>query len=109
MYFIDVFLINVTEFYAILDAGSCILVYEGEGSNSSDGEVPPLSLTMVGWRGTKSVRAYVPVNDCIHYLRLCGADVSKFGKQQKYIGLRCKKLRIMNICKDKINLWNERN
>ncbi|KAJ9597965.1 hypothetical protein L9F63_011166, partial [Diploptera punctata] len=65
-----------------IDAGSCILVYEGEGDASGDGTVPSLSLTMVGWRGTKSVRAYVPVNDCIHYLRLCGADVSKFEKNK---------------------------
>jgi tRNA (cytosine34-C5)-methyltransferase len=54
-------------------------VYEVEES-SSDGSSPPLTFTMVGWRGAKSVRAYISVSDCVHYLRLCGADVSKYGE-----------------------------
>jgi hypothetical protein len=57
-----------------------VLVYQGEESPSSDGDIPPLTLAMVGWRGAKSVRAYVSISDCVHYLRLCGADVSKYGE-----------------------------
>jgi hypothetical protein len=57
-----------------------VLVYEVEESPYSDGGIPPLTLAMVGWRGTKSMRAYVSVSDCVHYLRLCGADVSKYGE-----------------------------
>ena len=37
-----------------------------------------LKLEMVGWKGKKSVRAYVPKMDRIHYLRLVGGDTSKF-------------------------------
>lgn len=59
-----------------LDAGSCILVYEEENPENPD----PLKLAMVGWRGTMSLRAYVPLHDSIHYLRLLGGDFSKFGK-----------------------------
>jgi tRNA (cytosine34-C5)-methyltransferase len=59
--------------------GSCVLVYQGEES-PSDADITPLTLAMVGWRGAKSVRAYVSVSDCVHYLRLCGADVSKYGE-----------------------------
>ncbi|CAD6234356.1 GSCOCG00001847001-RA-CDS [Cotesia congregata] len=55
-----------------VDAGSCILMYEEE--NSSD----PLRLNLVGWKGTISLRAYVPISDTIHYLRLLGADCSKY-------------------------------
>merc|ERR1712119_109700 len=32
----------------------------------------------VGWKGKISVRAYVPRNDRLHYLRLIGADISSF-------------------------------
>lgn len=34
---------------------------------------------MVGWKGIMSLRAYVTTCDAIHYLRLLGADCSKFG------------------------------
>ena len=33
---------------------------------------------MVGWKGKQSLRAYVPKNERIHYLRLIGGDTSKF-------------------------------
>ena len=32
----------------------------------------------VGWKGKMSVRAYVPRNDRLHYLRLIGADITAF-------------------------------
>lgn len=57
-----------------------MFVYQVEDSSCSDGGILPLSLVMVGWRGAKSMRAYVSVSDCVHYLRLCGADVSKYGE-----------------------------
>lgn len=56
--------------------GSCILIYE---ENETD-HPNPLKLQIVGWRGTMSLRAYVPKNDAIHYLRLLGADCSQFGR-----------------------------
>lgn len=37
---------------------------------------------MVGWKGNKSVRAYVAKNDRLHYLRLLGADTSKYEKNK---------------------------
>ncbi|XP_057325315.1 tRNA (cytosine(34)-C(5))-methyltransferase [Microplitis mediator] len=55
-----------------VDAGSCVLMYEEDDSPDS------LKLHLVGWRGTMSLRAYVPVCDTIHYLRLLGADCSQF-------------------------------
>lgn len=57
--------------YFVTANGSCVLEYRGE-----DG----LNIIVVGWRGTHSVRVYVPVNDCVHFLRLLGGDVSKFGE-----------------------------
>ncbi|XP_050573392.1 tRNA (cytosine(34)-C(5))-methyltransferase [Bombus affinis] len=56
--------------------GSCILIYEEEGTEN------PLKLQMVGWRGTMSLRAYVHVHDAIHYLRLLRADCSMFEKNK---------------------------
>ena len=35
-------------------------------------------MKIVGWKGKVSVRAYVPRNDRLHYLRLIGADISSF-------------------------------
>ena len=45
---------------------------------TDDKTKPSIRLEMVGWKGKKSVRAYVPKNDRIHYLRLVGGDTSKF-------------------------------
>ncbi|KAG7213694.1 hypothetical protein KM043_002935 [Ampulex compressa] len=58
--------------------GSCILLYKEEKT----GNPYPLKLEMVGWRGTMSLRAYVPIHDTIHYLRLLGADCSMFEKNK---------------------------
>lgn len=53
-----------------LAQGSCVLEYREEGG---------LNLDMVGWRGTRSLRAYVPSSDCVHFIRILGGDASKFG------------------------------
>jgi len=57
-----------------LDTGSIALVYE----ELDDEGKPRLKLEMVGWKGKKSVRAYVPKQERIHYLRLVGGDTAKF-------------------------------
>ncbi|XP_053694961.1 tRNA (cytosine(34)-C(5))-methyltransferase-like [Sabethes cyaneus] len=41
-----------------------------------------LELNVVGWRGAKSLRAYVDQHDTVHMLRLLGADVSKYEKNK---------------------------
>ncbi|XP_047520424.1 tRNA (cytosine(34)-C(5))-methyltransferase [Pieris napi] len=48
--------------------GSCILEYKDD----------ELDLTLVGWRGVHSLRAYTATPDAVHYLRLLGADYSKY-------------------------------
>lgn len=53
-----------------MSSGSCVLHYKEE----------KLELHLVGWRGTRSLRAYVDVNDSVHMLRLLGADISKYGE-----------------------------
>ncbi|CAH2231732.1 jg14312 [Pararge aegeria aegeria] len=50
--------------------GSCVLEYKDTESN--------LELTLVGWRGVHSLRAYTATSDTVHYLRLLGADFSKY-------------------------------
>lgn len=60
------------------DTGSCVLLFKEENTDNPY----PLNLKMVGWRGTMSLRAYVPIHDAIHYLRLLGADCSKFEKNK---------------------------
>ncbi|KAF0294944.1 tRNA (cytosine(34)-C(5))-methyltransferase [Amphibalanus amphitrite] len=50
-----------------------------------DAAVPPGRLVkthVVGWKGATSVRAYVQRNERIHYLRLLGADTSKYEKNK---------------------------
>lgn len=54
-------------------SGSCILVFNGD-----DG----LNLNVVGWKGAKSLRAYLDLHDSVHLLRLLDADVSKFEKNK---------------------------
>jgi len=58
-----------------LETGSVAFVYK-EGKEGK-GE-PNLKLEIVGWKGKESVRSYVPKSDRIHYLRLIGADTSKY-------------------------------
>lgn len=55
---------------ANLGAGSCVMKCIDEA----------LTMTLVGWRGTASLRAYTDQNDTVHMLRLLGADLSKYGK-----------------------------
>ncbi|XP_034826099.1 tRNA (cytosine(34)-C(5))-methyltransferase [Maniola hyperantus] len=50
--------------------GSCVLDYKDTETD--------LELTLVGWRGVHSLRAYTATNDTVHYLRLLGADYSKY-------------------------------
>ncbi|VVD00024.1 unnamed protein product [Leptidea sinapis] len=58
------------------DMGSCVLEYRGEGM------VGQLSLTLVGWRGANTLRAYTAAADTVHYLRLLGADYTKHDKNK---------------------------
>lgn len=70
---------KITDFIFTLfhiETGSCILICE-DTQNS-------LKLEMVGWRGVMSLRAYVPIHDAIHYLRLLGGDCDKFGERQLF-------------------------
>ncbi|XP_066594185.1 tRNA (cytosine(34)-C(5))-methyltransferase isoform X2 [Prorops nasuta] len=60
-------------------SGSCILIYEEEEKTDHS---YPLKLELVGWRGTMSLRAYVPIHNAIHYLRILGADCSKYEKNK---------------------------
>lgn len=53
-----------------IESGSCLLVYN-EPEND-------FTLNVVGWRGAKTIRAYIDLNDAIHMLRLLDADVSRF-------------------------------
>jgi tRNA (cytosine34-C5)-methyltransferase len=60
---------------ATLERGSLVLMVEFQIED--DG--PVCSLQLVGWKGAVSLRVYIPKHDRMHYLRLCGVDVSKFG------------------------------
>ncbi|XP_075216753.1 tRNA (cytosine(34)-C(5))-methyltransferase Nsun2 [Lycorma delicatula] len=53
--------------------GSCLLEYRGECG---------LNFDLVGWRGVHSMRAYISLSDCVHYLRLLGGDVSKYERNK---------------------------
>ncbi|XP_055374826.1 tRNA (cytosine(34)-C(5))-methyltransferase [Condylostylus longicornis] len=48
--------------------GSCILKYIDD----------KFAISLVGWRGTTSLRAYIEQNETIHILRLLKADISQF-------------------------------
>ncbi len=41
-----------------------------------------MKLGIVGWKGKSTVRAYVPRNERLHYLRLIGADTSPYEKNK---------------------------
>ncbi|CAL4117065.1 unnamed protein product, partial [Meganyctiphanes norvegica] len=56
-----------------LESGSLAFTHKRE-----DG----VEITLVGWKGAKSVRGYVAKHDRIHYLRLLNADTSKYEKNK---------------------------
>lgn len=60
---------QVNERMKTIEAGSCLLLYKDQAG---------FTIKCVGWKGQKSLRAYIDLNDSIHLLRLLGADVSKF-------------------------------
>ncbi|CAB0011107.1 unnamed protein product [Nesidiocoris tenuis] len=51
-----------------VDEGSCVLDHDGT-----------FKISIVGWRGGKSLRAYISKDDAMHYLRLFGVDTSRYG------------------------------
>merc|ERR1719403_601138 len=57
-----------------METGSVALVFSDPGSD--------LTVEVVGWKGKTSIRAYVPRNDRLHYLRLIGADTERFEKNK---------------------------
>ncbi|BET02637.1 NOL1/NOP2/sun family [Nesidiocoris tenuis] len=50
-----------------VDEGSCVLDHDGT-----------FKISIVGWRGGKSLRAYISKDDAMHYLRLFGVDTSRY-------------------------------
>lgn len=58
------------------------MVVEFEGLTSSGRQ---LKTTLVGWKGAKTVRAYVNVDECVHTLRLLGEDVTKYGEYHSFL------------------------
>ena len=48
--------------------GSCVLEYKSEDAE----------FYLVGWRGKVSARVYIAKSERIHYMRLLGADISKY-------------------------------
>jgi len=57
-----------------METGSVALVFSDPSSD--------LTVEVVGWKGKTSIRAYVPRNDRLHYLRLIGADTERFEKNK---------------------------
>jgi len=60
-----------------IPTGSVALIYIDKDRFGYD-----IKVEIVGWKGKNSVRAYVPKNERVHYLRLVGGDVSKFEKNK---------------------------
>lgn len=63
-----------------ISQGSCVIDFE----DSSDG----LTLNIVGWRGNKTLRVYITLQEAVHFLRLLGGpvqkyEVNKFKKEEK--------------------------
>lgn len=61
---------NTREQHEAVSSGSCVLHYKDD----------KMELHLVGWRGNRTLRAYIDVNDSIHMLRLLDADLSKYGE-----------------------------
>ncbi|MFT7811730.1 tRNA (cytosine(34)-C(5))-methyltransferase isoform X1 [Arapaima gigas] len=65
-----------------LEMGSIVLRYQPDKQNP---DVPQCPIELCGWRGKTSIRAFVPRNERLHYLRMVGVEVF-LGKQGKGAG-----------------------
>merc|ERR1712218_339215 len=59
-----------------METGSVALIFEEKHQDYVT------KVEFVGWKGKNSLRAYVPKNERIHYLRLLGCDTSKYEKNK---------------------------
>jgi len=59
-----------------METGSVALIFEEKHKDYIT------KVEFVGWKGKTSLRAYVPKNERIHYLRLLGCDTSKYEKNK---------------------------
>lgn len=58
-----------------LHSGCCVLVIKRDDQQND----LSLTLPICCWKGKNSMRAYIAKNERIHFLRLCGADVTETG------------------------------
>ncbi|XP_023219253.1 tRNA (cytosine(34)-C(5))-methyltransferase-like [Centruroides sculpturatus] len=63
---------------ALLDSGCAVMIY-----TANKGTKEEFKIELCGWKGKASVRCYVTKIERIHYLRICGVDVSEFEKKDK--------------------------
>ncbi|XP_035223490.1 RNA cytosine C(5)-methyltransferase NSUN2-like, partial [Stegodyphus dumicola] len=57
------------------DSGCLVLCYTG-----NKGAEDEFKIELCGWKGNQTLRCYVPKVGRAHYLRICGVDVSEYGK-----------------------------
>ncbi len=62
-----------------LSSGCSVLVVRKEADLKTDPN-DMLVLPICAWKGKNSMRAYIAKNERIHFLRICGADVTQTGK-----------------------------
>ncbi|XP_072531995.1 RNA cytosine C(5)-methyltransferase NSUN2 isoform X2 [Salminus brasiliensis] len=64
-----------------LEMGSVVLRYQPDPKDPSTPQCP---IELCGWRGKTSIRAFVPRNERLHYLRMIGVEVfrDKQGKKE---------------------------
>ncbi|XP_076157945.1 RNA cytosine C(5)-methyltransferase NSUN2 [Alosa pseudoharengus] len=55
-----------------LQMGSIVLRYQPDPNNP---DLPQCPIELCGWRGKTSIRAFVPRNERLHYLRMVGVEV----------------------------------
>ena len=67
---ISVFTADFQQKLENMKTGSLVYLYRDETTG--------MPVEIVGWKGKSSVRAYVPKNDRLHYLRLMGEDTSVY-------------------------------
>ncbi|XP_013780179.1 tRNA (cytosine(34)-C(5))-methyltransferase-like [Limulus polyphemus] len=61
-----------------IDVGCVALIH-----TANKGTEEEFSIELCGWRGKTSLRCYVSRNERIHYLRICGIDISSYEKREK--------------------------
>jgi len=83
----DTFSEPVRQKLSTLPNGCCVVTYRESIGGDQNNDI--MTLPIVCWKGSTSLRPFVSKNEKIHFLRICGIDTSPLGETLCLSNLKC--------------------